>query len=242
MRSNSFSGESRSLDESLNDAEYDRLTTILEGFQSENAMNLEEMDGFFAALICGPVAVGPGDQLSEIWGGDAAPFEAMEDLQEFLNLAMRHWNFVAHVLLSSDLVFIPWLEQKEEEELRKGNRWARGFLRGIEVCREDWDEIFADDDKFAMLLPVMALVHENDPDPEMRTWKTPPNADLREKVLVGLSVSAQRLYDYFRPQRQEVRRETTPLRQTKRKIGRNEPCFCGSGKKYKHCCGKVTVN
>lgn len=23
-----------------------------------------------------------------------------------------------------------------------------------------------------------------------------------------------------------------------RKIGRNEPCPCGSGKKYKHCCGK----
>lgn len=22
------------------------------------------------------------------------------------------------------------------------------------------------------------------------------------------------------------------------KIGRNEPCTCGSGKKYKHCCGK----
>ena len=24
----------------------------------------------------------------------------------------------------------------------------------------------------------------------------------------------------------------------KEKVGRNEPCICGSGKKYKHCCGK----
>ena len=24
-----------------------------------------------------------------------------------------------------------------------------------------------------------------------------------------------------------------------RKVGRNEACPCGSGKKYKHCCGKV---
>ena len=24
----------------------------------------------------------------------------------------------------------------------------------------------------------------------------------------------------------------------KDKIGRNDPCSCGSGKKYKHCCGK----
>jgi len=25
----------------------------------------------------------------------------------------------------------------------------------------------------------------------------------------------------------------------RKKIGRNEPCFCGSGKKYKHCCGAL---
>ena len=25
----------------------------------------------------------------------------------------------------------------------------------------------------------------------------------------------------------------------KKKMGRNEPCFCGSGKKYKHCCGAL---
>ena len=24
-----------------------------------------------------------------------------------------------------------------------------------------------------------------------------------------------------------------------KKIGRNEPCICGSGKKYKHCCGAL---
>ena len=27
-------------------------------------------------------------------------------------------------------------------------------------------------------------------------------------------------------------------RRSSEKIGRNEPCPCGSGKKYKHCCGK----
>ena len=26
---------------------------------------------------------------------------------------------------------------------------------------------------------------------------------------------------------------------TGKKIGRNEPCVCGSGKKYKHCCGSL---
>ena len=29
-----------------------------------------------------------------------------------------------------------------------------------------------------------------------------------------------------------------PVRRTARKVMPNEPCPCGSGKKYKHCCGK----
>ncbi|TXK92027.1 hypothetical protein FVE24_02955, partial [Parageobacillus sp. SY1] len=33
----------------------------------------------------------------------------------------------------------------------------------------------------------------------------------------------------------EVKRK--PYRKAVR-IGRNDPCICGSGKKYKHCCGK----
>ncbi|MBQ6907461.1 MAG: SEC-C domain-containing protein, partial [Clostridia bacterium] len=28
-------------------------------------------------------------------------------------------------------------------------------------------------------------------------------------------------------------------RRTEAKIGRNDPCPCGSGKKYKKCCGSV---
>ncbi len=31
-----------------------------------------------------------------------------------------------------------------------------------------------------------------------------------------------------------------PFRREGRKIGRNEPCFCGSGKKFKHCHGKLS--
>ncbi len=31
------------------------------------------------------------------------------------------------------------------------------------------------------------------------------------------------------------------LRRQTPKVGRNDPCPCGSGKKYKHCCGKVTT-
>ncbi|TWT31176.1 preprotein translocase subunit SecA [Posidoniimonas corsicana] len=34
-------------------------------------------------------------------------------------------------------------------------------------------------------------------------------------------------------------RKPEPIRNTQEKVGRNEPCPCGSGKKYKQCCGKA---
>ena len=30
----------------------------------------------------------------------------------------------------------------------------------------------------------------------------------------------------------------TPVRRAEEKVGRNQPCPCGSGKKYKKCCGR----
>jgi uncharacterized protein YecA (UPF0149 family) len=43
-------------------------------------------------------------------------------------------------------------------------------------------------------------------------------------------------YDYMESDEDEAA-EVEPVR-TEPKIGRNEPCPCGSGKKYKKCCGK----
>ncbi len=38
--------------------------------------------------------------------------------------------------------------------------------------------------------------------------------------------------------KQEFEKKNKDIEPTK-KMGRNEPCFCGSGKKYKHCCGSL---
>ena len=37
----------------------------------------------------------------------------------------------------------------------------------------------------------------------------------------------------------EINKSKISPQLVKKKIGRNEPCFCGSGKKYKHCCGSL---
>ena len=42
------------------------------------------------------------------------------------------------------------------------------------------------------------------------------------------------------PEQQQAEESNTPFVREERKIGRNEPCPCGSGKKYKQCHGKLS--
>jgi preprotein translocase subunit SecA len=35
-----------------------------------------------------------------------------------------------------------------------------------------------------------------------------------------------------------IEKASAPVRRDVPKVGRNEPCPCGSGKKYKNCCGR----
>ena len=36
----------------------------------------------------------------------------------------------------------------------------------------------------------------------------------------------------------QTSKQTQVVKTEEQKIGRNDPCHCGSGKKFKHCCGR----
>ena len=88
----------------------------------------------------------------------------------------------------------------------------------------------------------MILRHEHDEDPDLRPDKI--NPETRKKVIVEMAAGLVRAYRYFRQNRED--HISTPFKsepqRTSSKVGRNEPCPCGSGKKYKKCCGGATVN
>ncbi len=229
--------------ESLTDAELARLGDFLKGCKSGKAMNLEELDGFFAALIAGPQTVMPSEYYSEVFGGemsDACEFRSLDEAKEILGLLMRHWNTIAGTLFKKE-VYVPLL-LKGEDGVPHGNDWARGFMRGMHMRHDGWAELVNDEEHGGCLIPVMMLYHEHDEDPEMRP--KPISPERREKAIVHMAAGLLIAYQYFRPQREalgEIGFGREPQRNTP-KIGRNEPCPCGSGKKYKKCCGGATVN
>jgi uncharacterized protein len=186
----------------LNEGELDRVSVLLARFGNKRSMNLEQLDGFFAALICGSDMIPPSEYLPVIWGDDMIledTFNAQPALEEFLSLIMRHWNAIADTLRSGD-VFLPLLLQ-DENGITHANDWARGFVRGMELRRTEWAALFADEDHGGWLVPIFALAHEHDPDPEMRPYKEPISADAREKLIVGAAAGVTGIYRHFETQR-----------------------------------------
>ena len=118
----------------LADSEFDGLGDVLKRFGGKQAMNLEQLDGFLAALICYPSDIPKAEYLPEIWGDEMInddAFAAQPVLQEFLSLVARHKDAVAHILQSGD-VFTPVL-LANTDGVFLGNDWANGFLRGMEI-------------------------------------------------------------------------------------------------------------
>jgi uncharacterized protein len=227
--------------EPLTDAELDRLGDFLKSCKGGKAMNVEALDGFFAALIAGPETVMPSEYYPEVFGGemsDTCKFASLDEANEILGLMTRHWNTIA-AALNKDEVYGPILLQ-DENGVAHGNDWAHGFMRGTLMRHDGWAEL-VNDEHGGCLIPMMMLYHEHDEDPEMRP--KPISPEKREEVIVHMAAGLLGAYQYFRAHRQvNASVHASKPRSRTPKVGRNDPCPCGSGKKYKKCCGGATVN
>ena len=139
----------------LTEAELERVSALLERFDTKPSMTVEQLDGFFAALLSGPQIVPPSDYLPMICGDEMVlrdTANAQTVLQDFLSLIMRHWNAIADTLHSGE-VFLPLLLQ-DENGITPANDWATGFLRGMEFHKEEWASLLADEEHGGWLVPI----------------------------------------------------------------------------------------
>lgn len=229
--------------EPLNDAELDRLGDFLKGCRGGKAMNIEQLDGFFAALIAGPETVMPSEYCPEVFGGEMSEvceFSSREEANEIFGLMIRHWNTIAGALFNRE-VYVPLLLE-DENGVAHGNDWARGFMHGMHMRHEGWAELINDEENGGCLIPMMMLCHEHDEDPEMRPKPITP--EKREDIIVHMAAGLVGAYRYFREHQKAYAGSACAPEsgRTTSKVGRNDPCPCGSGKKYKKCCGGATVN
>ena len=224
----------------LTDAEFTELNGFLAQVDGGKIPNTEALDGFFAALACCPDLIMPSEYLPVIQRGGTEDgdlvFESLEEAQRFTMLVNQHWNYVNHQLSEGE-VYLPVVLENQRGEYG-GNDWANGFMTGTHLRHGIWSELINDEEHGGPIVPIMALAYENDPDPKFRPFKEPIDGKKRDDLIIASAAGVMRMHAYFFTQRSAYLPETGAFIRPRQKVGRNAPCPCGSGKKYKRCCGR----
>ena len=243
----------------LSDTELDRLDVLLDRCTDpETGLgNLEMLDGFLSALAVGPVDVELATVFPAIWGTGEVPRRDERQTREaealIARLAAEVEQRIRHDPSEAGdreslmpLLGLPPESEGDEDKAAGADAldgipadfpfaaaWAAGFLRGAAQFEDAWAKWMDDHDAIDNDLGVITRLAIVDPsqlaDAEM-TAEEMLTLDERFDLSYDLP---DMLYDMYL-QRLHDRRPAPAKRADV--PGRNDPCSCGSGKKYKKCC------
>lgn len=219
----------------LSDDEFDALEEILTSDAvPEDCMNLEMLDGYLAAIIASPRPLEPAEWMPAVWSAhEEASFASGAGMQRAIRLVLRYYNELVTTIGAPEGWEPFCYAGSSADDLAVGEEWIEGFLQGLELWPTDWADLVPHHDAEAVTETLQALIKpwesadEEVPDNVRLEWL----ADARDAVADFRS----RWFDLELPQPEPVPTDAAPLQ--REAAGRNEACPCGSGKKFKKCCG-----
>ena len=198
-------------------------------------MLLTELDGFLTGVLLCPELVPPGEWLRSVWGSDEsgiAPFEDPLDVQWFVDAVMARYNEIVRDLGRGKPQPIFDIDERNSDVLWE--LWIDGFAEAMKLRPESWAALAESGDPdtagtMSRLSMLIAIARNDSPldSVQINAIQDDAPADLADIVL---RLHASRLRD-------GATSATAPIEPKRTKVGRNEPCPCGSGRKSKRCCG-----
>jgi uncharacterized protein len=193
----------------------------------DDCMTLEMVDGLFCALIINPVMAKPTEWMKIVFG-QKHEFKSDANLEKNLNVLARYWNQQSLAIenhgITEQAAYIPFVKDSQTHQLAQA--WATGFSIGMDYCAEAWKKLSEEEENRSLLAPFIALKQGYLPEKENEALTNEQRAEL----LATIPAAAHTLFHYW------VEKTQSASNAPKAKVGRNDPCPCGSGKKYKKCC------
>lgn len=180
--------------------EFDWLQAVLGREMTAGWMNVEMLDGYFAALICAPRQASTGLRFGPVFGAEVFAEAALDHADEAArieDLLRRHWRTIAVTLDAAAvdplLDYQPLLFEDAQGSVA-GNDWSRGFQRGVADDDAAWRAF--ERDHPGALDAVRQLATEPGPTQGGRF-----DADERAALLAALAALLTLAYRYFEPSR-----------------------------------------
>ncbi len=227
------------MDNPFSEQDLDQLEELLAAdiFKDE-AMTLDVLQGFLCAVVSGPEEIPAAAWLPEALG-EAPAYESPARKEEAEALVLKFYRGIAAALEArEDFDLILYGFEDDPEELDYGS-WCDGYVYGSQMGERNWFEAageYSEDltDKMEVFFLLNGLLKE-DTLKHGDKWMSPKEeqealAEAQEELPNAVGA----IYRFW----QSYRAKPAPARREESKVGRNDPCPCGSGKKYKQCCGK----
>ncbi|PTT57931.1 UPF0149 family protein [Aeromonas sp. HMWF015] len=210
---------------------------LMDHGNDDSMLSLSALDGFLTAVLSGPELVPPSQWWPVLWGGTPAEWSSERDMKRALDLILGHMNILAHTLCYQPEHFLPVLMANyvEGQEICNAEDWCFGYLRGMALG--SWPALSEDLERS---LEVIRLHGSDELLPQLASLSLPEH----QQSVAEVGPAALRLHTHFLAQRgpntapiaaPALTPVILPVRAVP-KIGRNDPCPCGSGKKFKQCC------
>jgi uncharacterized protein len=219
---------------------------LLDAVGIEESMDVSTLDGFLTAIVCGPRTILPSEWMRWMWdrerGEDTPTFKDHDEAQRIVGLLMRHMNDIAATLHDAREDYEPLLLENpnDGDPIPIIDEWCSGFIKGVELDAEGWAPLLVGKPEW---MSTILLYGTEDGWEALEAKKL--SLDEHKALADGLADTVRNIHALWLEQRREpiargvlpdVRRE--PVRNPS-KVGRNAPCPCGSGKKFKQCHGSA---
>ena len=247
------------VDLSIGDYDLDMLEEYLALVDHpDEVMLLSALDGYLTAIALAPQLIRPGEWLPGIWGGLTPTFDEPDVANAVHAAIMGLYNDNLRSLAGPQ-VFEPIFDVELDGSVF-ADIWADGFMEGVRLRPDDWKPLLSDEEQSAFVGPMVALapgvnggyfIEMPKRDRRRISEKAPDVIPMcvmgirsfwQERGLGPLAppptqVSSSRKSLWLAQRRSKPSIEPFAIPAKSAKVGRNAPCPCGSGKKYKRCCG-----
>jgi uncharacterized protein len=225
------------------DEDLDRLDALLQALpQDQFPMTLSELNGYVTGILAAPDLVMPSEWLPGVWSEDGTSgFSGLASAEATIQAVMAHYNDTAALINNGG-----GIEPIYEEDINTGETlwapWVDGFVRAMQLREAEWLGIAngpSSDAQAAVNMIFTMLEICNGP------------SDLSEEEIEGITDDAPDLIPELVAMISAETGGTAPFTnddtgqadavvpfQAAGRPGRNDSCSCGSGHKYKACCGK----
>jgi uncharacterized protein len=190
------------------------------------------LDGYLTAVLVGPTLILPSEWMKGVWGNDLV-FNGQEEAQVVLDALMLHYNGIIKEIDKGPKLYRPYgwpPDRRERASTERAAEWSFGFWQGMLLRPYEWRPMIRDENARVLIAPILCFIEIEDGRSLLQA-----DPDEMDDLIIDAGDYIPEVVPAIRDYWRSGASKTKPART--QKPSRNDTCPCGSGKKYKRCCG-----